>query len=286
MRFFASLAMLPTSVIARKRRRSSRSNLIEIYVVMLISLSQGDNYILIEKAWRLIFMIISIVIPVYNEVDNIKRVIKRIKEVPLIGNIKKEIIIIDDGSTDGTTEVLKEVKKEGTITKIHSSILNFGKGTAIRIGLKYITGDIIIIQDGDLEYDPNDYNQIIQPILENKAKVVYGTRFLTRPKGMRLSNYIANKILALSANILYNAKITDEATAYKAFTKEVINNITLKCKSFEFCPEFTAKVRKKGYNIVEVPISYNARSIAEGKKIGWKDGFVALWTLLKYRIID
>jgi len=253
---------------------------------MLISLSQGGNYILIEKAWRLIFMIISIVIPVYNEVDNIKRVIKRIKEVPLIGNIKKEIIIIDDGSTDGTTEVLKEVKNEGTITKIHSSILNFGKGTAIRIGLKYTTGDIIIIQDGDLEYDPNDYNQIIKPILENKAKVVYGTRFLTRPKGMRLSNYIANKILALSANILYNAEITDEATAYKAFTKEVINNITLKCKSFEFCPEFTAKVRKKGYKIVEVPISYNARSVAEGKKIGWKDGFVALWTLLKYRITD
>ena len=231
-------------------------------------------------------MTISIIVPVYNEVDNIKRVIKRIKAAALPAGIKKEIILIDDGSTDGTTDVLKEAGQNDTTVTVHSSMLNFGKGTAIRIGLKYVSGDIIIIQDGDLEYDPNDYGKLIQPILENKAKVVYGSRFLQRPEGMKPMNFIANKILVFAANILYNAKITDEATAYKAFTKEVFQAINLHCKRFEFCPEFTAKVRKKGYKIVEVPISYNARSVAEGKKIRWQDGFVALWTLLKYRIVD
>jgi len=231
-------------------------------------------------------MIISVIIPIYNEVYNIKRVINRIKDVSLPDGIKKEIIIIDDGSTDGTTEILKEVRQNDTTIKIHSSILNFGKGTAIRIGLKYASGDLIIIQDGDLEYDPNDYNALIQPILGNKAKVVYGSRFLKNPQGMKFMNLIANKILTFAANILYHAEITDEATAYKAFTGDVIKNIDLKCKRFEFCPEITAKVRKKGYKIVEVPISYNARSIAEGKKIKWQDGFAALWTLLKYRIIN
>ncbi len=231
-------------------------------------------------------MTISIIVPVYNEVDNIKRVIKRIKAAALPAGIKKEIILIDDGSTDGTTDVLKEVEQSDTTVTVHSSVLNFGKGTAIRIGLKYASGDIIIIQDGDLEYDPNDYGKLIQPILENKAKVVYGARFLQRPEGMKPMNFIANKILSFAANILYNAKITDEATAYKAFTREVIQAINLQCKRFEFCPEFTAKVRKKGYKIVEVPISYNARSVAEGKKIRWQDGFMALWTLLKYRVIN
>lgn len=232
---------------------------------------------------------LSVIIPVYNEEKTILEIIKRVKAV----KIPKEIIIVDDFSTDRTGEILRKIKDKNI--KIVFQDKNYGKGFAIRTGLKNVTGNIVIIQDADLEYTPQDYIKLIEPINEKKANVVYGTRF-PRKKGhpsllapyMSIFNpyYFANKILTLASNILYNAKITDEPTCYKVFKTQVLKSIDLKCKRFEFCPEVTAKVRKKGYKILEVPISYNPRSVEEGKKIKLKDGMQAIWTLIKYRFID
>lgn len=230
-------------------------------------------------------MKLSIIMPVYNENLYVEEVIEKVKSEATSLNIEYEFIIVDDGSTDGTTKILEKYKDDKTII-IHSSMLNFGKGTAIRVGIKYATGDIIIIQDGDLEYDPKDYGTLIKPIIDGSFKVVYGSRFFEKPKGMRFANWLANKILRIAANILYGLHLTDEATAYKAFSAHVIKNISLKCKRFEFCPEITAKVAKRGYKIMEVPISYKARTSEQGKKIKWQDGPLALWTLIKYRFID
>jgi len=232
---------------------------------------------------------LSIILPVYNEKMHIQQVLNRIRNAALPDGVEKEIIIVDDGSNDGTTEILKNIKdaeKKNNIVTVHHSVLNFGKGIATRIGIHYATGNVILIQDGDMEYDPNDYPKLILPILEGKASIVYGTRFHKRPKGMALPNYIANKMLTFFTNLIYNANITDEATAYKVFRSDVLKNLTLRSRRFEFCPEVTAKTLKRGYTIHEVPIHYDARSIEEGKKIRWKDGFVALWTLLKYRFVD
>jgi len=224
---------------------------------------------------------LSIIIPVYNEKANIAAVIDAVKAVDL----PKEIIVVDDGSTDGTSEILEHYREDETI-RIHSSVLNFGKGTAIRVGLKYASGDIIVIQDADLEYDPQQIPKLVEPIIKNEADVVYGSRFLGSIKGMKFANWLANRILAIAANILYRAGITDEATCYKAFRAEIIKSLPLKCTRFEFCPEVTAKIRKRGIKIHEVPIHYTGRTVAEGKKVTWKDGFEAIWVLFKYRFID
>lgn len=232
---------------------------------------------------------LSIILPIYNEKMHIREVLNRIRNASLPYGIEREIIIVDDGSNDGTTEILKNIidtESEGNVVTVHHSVLNFGKGIATRIGIHYATGDIILVQDGDMEYDPNDYTKLISPILEGKSSIVYGTRFHKRPKGMTLPNYIANKLLTFFTNLLYNANITDEATAYKVFRSDVLKNLTLKSRRFEFCPEVTAKTLKRGYTIHDVPIHYDARTIEEGKKIRWKDGFVALWTLLKYKFVD
>lgn len=226
-------------------------------------------------------MKLSIIIPVYNEKANIAAVIDAVKTVEL----PKEIIVVDDGSTDGTSEILEHYKDDETI-RIHSSMLNFGKGTAIRVGLKYVTGDIVVIQDADLEYDPQQIPKLIQPIVEGNAEVVYGSRFLGSIKGMKFANWLANRILIITANILYHAEITDEATCYKAFRADILKSLPLNCNRFEFCPEITAKLRKRGIKIFEVPIDYIGRTVVEGKKITWKDGFQALWTLIKYRFKD
>ncbi len=226
-------------------------------------------------------MKLSVIIPCYNEVDNITDVLDAVRAV----DIPKEIIVVDDGSTDNTAEVLREYSKRHPIV-IHSSAKNAGKGSAIRKGLEYVTGDIVIIQDADMEYDPKQYPDLIKPIFEGKADVVYGSRFRGKIEGMRLLNRIANCILTLAANILYRANITDEATCYKAFRTDVIKRIPLKCTRFEFCPEVTAKLRKRGIVIHEVPIHYKARNTAQGKKIRWTDGVQALWTLVKYRFVD
>lgn len=225
-------------------------------------------------------MRLSVVIPVYNEKDTILKLIEKVKSVP----IEKEIIIVDDGSNDGTREILKKINDSKI--KIIFKEKNEGKGTAIRNGLKYVTGDIVVIQDADLEYEPMDWLKMINLIKEKNIDVVYGSRILGKSKKSSLFFYLGGRILSLLANILYHAQITDEPTCYKMFKKEVIKSIDLKCKGFEFCPEVTAKIRKKGYKIYEVPIHYNPRSIKEGKKIRLKDGIIAIWTLIKYRFVN
>jgi glycosyltransferase involved in cell wall biosynthesis len=227
---------------------------------------------------------ISIVIPVYNESQNIGEVLARVIAAPLPQGCSKEIIVVDDGSVDGTTELLKAYNPDAGLI-LHHSILNLGKGSAIRIGIAKSSGDIILVQDGDLEYDPGEYSRILAPLVRGEQSIVYGSRFQGRPQGMKLANWIANKLLTWSSNILFDARITDEATAYKAFRADVLRSVRLRCKRFEFCPEVTAKLRRLGYRIHEVPISYNARGLMEGKKIRWHDGVQAMWTLLKYRFL-
>jgi len=226
---------------------------------------------------------ISIIIPVYNEFRAFDQVLDRVRSAPLPQSCSKEIVVVDDGSTDGTAARVRDYSLQGAIVG-HCSAANFGKGAAVRAGIALASGDVILIQDGDLEYDPNDYARIVGPIVEGHAEVVYGSRFLGHPQGMAFPNRVANRILTAAANLLYGARLTDEATAYKAFRAPVLRRLHLECRGFEFCPEVTAKLRRLGYSILEVPIAYNARGIAEGKKIHARDGFKALWTLLRYRL--
>ncbi|MEO5924431.1 MAG: glycosyltransferase family 2 protein [Bryobacteraceae bacterium] len=228
-------------------------------------------------------MKISILLPVYNEFLTLPLVLQRVLDAPLPAGCEKEIVIVDDGSTDGTSETLYQYKNSQTVL-VHHSVVNFGKGAALRIGMAKATGDILLVQDGDLEYDPNDYVKILEPLVKGEADVVYGSRFMAGVKGMKFANWTANKILTLTVNVLFGCKITDEATAYKAFRREVLDAMELKCMRFEFCPEVTAKVRRLGYRIHEVPVSYNPRGILEGKKIRWQDGVEALATLIRYRV--
>ena len=227
-------------------------------------------------------MKLSVIVPVYNENATIEKLLNTINEV----DIEKETIVIDDGSDDGTRETLQKIKLDGFRTVFHER--NRGKGAAIRTGLKYVTGDIVIIQDADLEYDPKEYPRLIQPIVEGKAQVVYGSRFL-HPLTSRNIYYhfvLGVKLLNLLTYLLYGVKTTDEATCYKVFTAEIIKDIELKCEGFEFCPEITAKVCKKGYSIYEIPTPYTGRHYDEGKKINWRDGIKAIYTLIKYRFTD
>ena len=222
-------------------------------------------------------MKLSVIVPAYNEVDTIEEALRRVSRVQL----DKEIIVVDDCSTDGTRELLQGIP--GIKMFVHER--NMGKGMAIRTALKHVTGDVVIIQDADLEYDPEDFYAMIDPIASGKAEVVYGSRFLRgRPK-MRLANYIANRALATASNLLFGGRISDEATCYKAFRADLIKSVPLTCRRFEFCPEVTAKVLRKGVKIAEVPISYRSRFVAQGKKITWWDGVVALWTLVKFRFL-
>lgn len=225
-------------------------------------------------------MKLSVIVPVHNELHTIREMLRQVQEVDL----EKEIIIVDDCSSDGTREILEQIADDGVTVVYHAQ--NMGKGSAIRTALEHVTGDIIIIQDGDLEYDPADYHKLIQPIVEGRASVVYGSRFLGEITNMHFLNYIANKILALTASLLFLNWITDEGTCYKVFKADVLKSLDLKCTGFDFCPEVTAKVRKRGYKIVEVPISYHGRSNEEGKKIRWRDGLQAFLTLIKYRLVE
>jgi dolichol-phosphate mannosyltransferase len=226
-------------------------------------------------------MKVSIVIPVYNEFRTFGQVLERVRRAPLPAGAVKEIVVIDDGSTDETAqmhgEMLGDVK--------HLRITHSGKGSAIRAGIALATGDIVLIQDGDLEYDPQDYARILEPIVQGQADIVYGSRFLGQSVSMAWKNRIANRVLTVAANLLFGAQLTDEATAYKAFRTTVLRKIHLVCRRFEFCPEVTAKARRLGFRIHEVPVSYNARGIPEGKKIRARDGWEALWTLLRYRFV-
>lgn len=222
---------------------------------------------------------LSIIIPVHNEIALIGEVLSRVRAIDYK---KKELILVDDYSSDGTREFLRSEENMSNTTVLYHD-QNYGKGMAIRTGLDAATGDIIIVQDADMEYDPDEIVDVITPIIEGKTEVCYGSRFMGSIKRMRLPNWVANRILAFMVSVLYGARITDEATAYKAFSRKVIKQIDLDCSGFEFCPEITAKVLKLGYKIQEVPVTFRARTFLEGKKIGWRDFFVAVWTLLKYR---
>lgn len=226
---------------------------------------------------------LSIIIPVYNEDQTVEEVIKKVVDVKIPG-ITKEILVINDGSTDGTkTKLLNASKKQPNI-QVYNSIINLGKGAAVRIGLAKCTGDIIIIQDADLELDPNEYYKILNPIITGKAKVVYGTRFFgNNNHQISFRTRFANLFLTKMVNLLYSANLTDMETAYKAFTRDVLTGVRLRALEFEFEPEITARILKKGLRITEVPITYNPRSKKEGKKMRAKDGLEAIYTILRCR---
>ena len=222
-------------------------------------------------------LVLSVVIPAYNERDTIQEALRRVRAL----DADLEVIVVDDASTDGTAELLES--EPGVVLLRHPE--NRGKGMAIRTALERVTGDVVAVQDADLEYDPQDLLRLMAPIARGEARVVYGSRFLKGRPPMQLPNYVCNRVLAWTTNLLYGARLTDEATCYKVFDASLVRSLPLTCRRFEFCPEVTAKVRKRGERILELPISYHPRSYDSGKKIRWWDGVIALWTLIKFRFI-
>ena len=229
-------------------------------------------------------MKLSIIMPVYNEQQTLSEILGQVRDVELDG-VEKEIIVVDDGSTDGSREILAGEAEAGDLLIFYHD-QNRGKGAAIRTAIENTRGDLILIQDADLEYDPRDYPNLIRPIMEGRVDVVYGSRFLGPRKAMFFWHMLGNKLLTLTTNILYNAILSDMETCYKCFRADVVKDIPLHSRRFEFEPEVTAKVLKRGHRIFEVPISYYGREFHEGKKISWRDAPIAFWTLIKYRFVD
>ncbi|HUX76040.1 MAG TPA: glycosyltransferase family 2 protein [Anaerolineae bacterium] len=241
-------------------------------------------------------MKLSIIMPVYNEIETIAEIVRRVRAVQLIvpvgygadnGSVvalDREIVIVDDGSTDGTQEVLHTLDGEQNVTILFHEH-NLGKGRAVRTGLEHASGDVIVVQDADLEYDPRDYPALLQPIVEERAQVVYGSRFRGGPtRTMFFWHMVGNRYLTLVTNLLYNTILSDMETGYKAFTREVAEQLDLRSPGWGFDPEITAQILKRGYRIYEVPISYTGREFGEGKKISWYDGLTVLWTLIRCRL--
>jgi glycosyltransferase involved in cell wall biosynthesis len=227
-------------------------------------------------------MKLSVIIPVYNEVKNISEIVKRVQATKLAS----EIILVDDGSKDGTGEILQKLDGKGKIRVIRKG-KNQGKGAAVVAGMKAAKGDVLLIQDADLEYDPRDYPALLKPIEEGLADVVYGSRFLGAAHRVTMFwHQLANQLLTLMTNILYDSILTDMETGYKVFRRHVVEGMTIRAKRFNFEPEFTAKILKRKYRIFEVPITFNPRDYGEGKKIKLKDAFEAVWALLRYRVMD
>lgn len=229
-------------------------------------------------------MRLSVIIPVYNEAATVARVVERVQAVEIDG-VEKEIIFVNDGSTDGTDAVLTELAARwpGSLRIVHHE-QNRGKGAAIRTALEHVTGDVVIIQDADLEYDPQDYHDLLAPFMDPAVQVVYGSRNLRRNPRSSWSFYWGGRLVSWIANLLYGSHITDEPTGYKVLRTDLLHSLNLESAGFEFCPEVTGKVLRRGIEIHEVPISYQPRSFEEGKKINWRDGLRAIWTLLKYRL--
>jgi glycosyltransferase involved in cell wall biosynthesis len=225
--------------------------------------------------------LLSVVIPVYNEKETIEEILTRVAAVP----VRKEIIVVDDCSTDGTRALLPDLQKRLGFRLIMQE-RNGGKGAALRRGFEAVTGDLVIIQDADLEYSPEEYPELIALICEGRADVVYGSRFLGRHRVFLFTHYLGNRLLTLLTNVLYNTMLTDMETCYKVMRTEVLRSFALRSNGFGIEPELTAKIFKRGYRVYEVPITYDGRGYDEGKKITWRDGIVALWVLLRYRFSE
>ncbi len=223
--------------------------------------------------------VLTVVIPCYNEKENIVNIVNKVLSAPIAN---KEIIVVDDKSTDGTREILEKDVKPLVSQLIYHEV-NGGKGAALKTGFKYATGDVVIIQDADMEYDPNEYPLVVNPVFEGTADVVYGSRFLNQKRKGYLANRVANLFLTKLSNLFTKQKLTDMETCYKAFKREIIQSVDIKENRFGFEPEITAKVSRMGIKIKEVPISYNPRTNEEGKKIGLKDGFRAIYSIWRYR---
>ncbi len=228
-------------------------------------------------------MKLSVVIPVYNEVKTIEEIIRRVQAVEV--GLEKEIIVVDDGSTDGTRTILERLNSPAVKVFFHNK--NQGKGAALHTGFAAATGDILLVQDADLEYDPREYPRLLEPILDGRADAVYGSRFLGGPhRVLFFWHYVGNRMLTIFSNMLSNLNLTDMETCYKVFKRDVLERLTLKAKRFGFEPEITVKLAKLKCRIYEVPISYSGRDYAEGKKITWKDGLAALFHILRFRFFD
>jgi glycosyltransferase involved in cell wall biosynthesis len=225
---------------------------------------------------------LSVIVPVFDERNTVVEIVRRMRLVEL--PVDLEIVIVDDGSTDGTRDVLRQLG-DSTVRVVNHEV-NRGKGAAIRTGLAHVTGDLVLVQDADLEYDPEDWPKLLTPILRGKARVVYGSRFTGERRNMLFLHWVGNRFLSLVTNVLYNTTLSDMETCYKLFDRTLLDSITLRAQRFEFEPEVTAKMLRRGIRIYEVPISYTGREFDEGKKITWRDGYVALWTLVKYRFTD
>jgi glycosyltransferase involved in cell wall biosynthesis len=225
--------------------------------------------------------LLSVVMPVYNERETIEGMIARVLAVP---DLRIELVVVDDGSKDGTSDILRELQKKYTFKLFHKP--NGGKGSALRLGFKEVTGDLVVIQDADTEYSPEEFPELIELICEGRADVVYGSRFLGRHRVFLFTHYLGNLFLTFLTNVLYNTMLTDMETCYKAMRIEVLRSFSLESNGFGIEPEMTAKIFKRGYRVYEVPITYDGRGYEEGKKITWRDGVVALWVLLKYRFTE
>ena len=225
------------------------------------------------------FRLLSVIVPVFNERNTLPEILRRIRRVEL--PIEVEVLLVDDGSSDGSNQIATAL--EDSTVRVISHPANKGKGAAVRTGLAHARGDLILIQDADLEYDPEDWPRLLRPMLRRRAPVVYGSRFTGERKNMMFLHWVGNRFLSMTTNVLYNTTLSDMETCYKLFDRRVLDGVEIRAERFDFEPEITAKLLRRGHRIYEVPISYTGREYDEGKKITWKDGYRALWTLARYR---